>query len=102
MVSRNSYQIRKGNLMATASTGCILAPANYQGYKPMYRLHSDNRCPGCHRSHWLVGRLLAECAFCATALPIDDGHVGSSAVILRMDRQGHTANRGAFTINGKS
>jgi hypothetical protein len=27
-------------------------------------------CPGCGRTHWLVGRSTAECAFCATALPL--------------------------------
>jgi len=34
--------------------------------------HPDtvNYCPACSRSHWLVGRLSAQCAFCDTALPI--------------------------------
>lgn len=27
-------------------------------------------CPGCGRSHWHVGRATAECAFCATAMPL--------------------------------
>jgi hypothetical protein len=44
-----------------------------RGYMPTYHAHEVNRCPGCGRSHWLVGRLLAECAFCATALPLTDG-----------------------------
>lgn len=35
-----------------------------------YRAGETNRCPGCGRQHWHVGRLTAECAFCATALPI--------------------------------
>lgn len=39
-----------------------------RGYGPTYRSGST-WCPGCGRSHWIVGRLLAECAFCATALP---------------------------------
>ena len=43
-----------------------------RGYAPVYHAHEVNRCPGCGRSHWLVGRLLAECAFCATALPLND------------------------------
>ena len=29
-----------------------------------------DRCPGCSRSQWHVGRLMAECAFCSTALPL--------------------------------
>jgi hypothetical protein len=45
----------------------------FRGYHAVYRSGQSNHCPGCGRSHWIVGRLLAECAFCATALPLDDG-----------------------------
>lgn len=41
-----------------------------RGYHAAYRPDEANRCPGCGRSHWIVGRVTAECAFCATALPI--------------------------------
>lgn len=41
-----------------------------RGYHAVYRLDDVNHCPGCGRSHWHVGRVTAECAFCATALPI--------------------------------
>ncbi len=41
-----------------------------RGYVVAYRPEGPNLCPGCGRSHWLVGRLSAECAFCATALEI--------------------------------
>jgi len=41
-----------------------------RGYHVAYRAHEVNHCPGCGRSHWIIGRLLAECAFCATALPL--------------------------------
>jgi hypothetical protein len=44
-----------------------------RGYHVAYRPNQVNACPGCGRSHWLVGRLMAECAFCATALPMLDG-----------------------------
>lgn len=30
-----------------------------------YRPHETNPCPGCGQSHWMVGRLTAECAFVA-------------------------------------
>lgn len=40
-----------------------------RGYHAVYRQHETNRCPGCGRSHWLLGRFSAECGFCATALP---------------------------------
>jgi hypothetical protein len=60
-----------------------------RGYHVAYREHEVNHCPGCGRSHWLVGRLMAECAFCATALPLESG--------LTMSHQSvrHTG-RGAF------
>lgn len=50
----------------------VRAPFNpsAHGYRPAYRVGDAPDCPGCHRSHWLVGRVLAECAFCGTALPI--------------------------------
>jgi hypothetical protein len=40
-----------------------------RGYHVVYRENEVNRCPGCGRSHWYVGRLSAECGFCGTALP---------------------------------
>lgn len=52
-----------------------------RGYHVVYRDHEVNRCPGCGRSHWLIGRLMAECAFCATALPLESGaHAGYQSV----------------------
>jgi hypothetical protein len=41
-----------------------------RGYNVVYRADKVNHCPGCGRSHWYVGRLMAECGFCATALPL--------------------------------
>lgn len=43
-----------------------------RGYHPVYRENEVNHCPGCGRTHWYLGRVLAECAFCATALPLAD------------------------------
>lgn len=40
------------------------------GYVPTYRVGFSNFCPGCGGAHWHVGRTTAECAWCATALPI--------------------------------
>lgn len=39
-----------------------------RGYVVLYRPGLPNHCPGCGRQQWEVGRRLAECAFCATAL----------------------------------
>ena len=41
-----------------------------RGYQPLYHLDIENRCPGCGKSHWYVGRFSAECAYCETALPL--------------------------------
>lgn len=54
-----------------------------RGYYAAYRPHETNRCPGCGRSHWLVGRLLAECAFCSTALPLLDSGMNGTGLFRR-------------------
>jgi hypothetical protein len=41
-----------------------------RGYSVAYRPGHVNHCPGCGRTHWYVGRVSAECGFCATALPL--------------------------------
>jgi hypothetical protein len=41
-----------------------------RGYHAVYRDGEINHCPGCGRTHWHIGRLSAECAFCSTALPL--------------------------------
>ncbi len=50
------------------------------GYSPIYHPGEVNRCPGCLRSQWLVGRSTAECAFCGTALPLE--HTGLEGISL--------------------
>lgn len=42
-----------------------------RGYHVAWRPGGQTFCPGCGRSSWYVGRLMAECGFCATALPIE-------------------------------
>jgi len=39
-----------------------------RGYVPLYT--PGSACPGCGRSHWHIGRQVAECAWCGTALPM--------------------------------
>lgn len=41
-----------------------------RGFHAQYRENEINYCPGCGRTHWHLGRITAECAFCATALPL--------------------------------
>jgi hypothetical protein len=60
-----------------------------RGYAVVYREDQVNFCPGCGRSHWYVGRLLAECAYCGTAVPLSETNVQAGA-------WGHSRNRRAF------
>jgi hypothetical protein len=46
-----------------------------RGYHAVYREREVNHCPGCGRTHWYVGRMMAECGFCATALPLADASI---------------------------
>jgi hypothetical protein len=47
-----------------------------RGYNILYRQDQVNHCPSCGRTHWYVGRVSAECAFCATALPLVEAVTG--------------------------
>lgn len=60
-----------------------------RGYHAVYREQEVNHCPGCGRTHWLVGRISAECAFCATALPLAEAsmrHHNSPVIIQHRNR----------------
>jgi hypothetical protein len=51
-----------------------------RGHHVVYRAQETNRCPGCGRAQWHVGRLTAECAFCETAIPLAEAKwVGTGA-----------------------
>jgi hypothetical protein len=54
----------------------LVRPIAVRGYSVVFRSAERTACPGCGRSHWLVGRILAECAFCGTALPLEQGRRG--------------------------
>ena len=41
-----------------------------RGHVILYRQTQTNHCPSCGGSHWHVGRQSAECARCATAIPL--------------------------------
>ena len=45
---------------------------NARGYHAVYHDGEVNHCPGCGRTHWIIGRMSAECAFCSTALPLKE------------------------------
>ena len=50
-----------------------------RGYHAVYRENEVNHCPGCGRTHWYLGRMLAECAFCGTALPLTEASSNGSS-----------------------
>lgn len=49
------------------------------GYVPLYRADIENVCPCCGQRQWFIGRSTAECAFCATALPLAHNADGGNA-----------------------
>ena len=53
-----------------------------RGYHAVYRENEINHCPGCGRTHWFVGRTLAECGFCATALPLSESWRQPAAAVF--------------------
>lgn len=56
---------------------------NARGYHAVYRAGEVNHCPGCGRTHWMIGRLSAECAFCSTALPLaETQYQGQKATVV--------------------
>lgn len=59
-----------------------------RGYHVAYREAEVNHCPGCGRTHWYIGRTSAECAFCATALPLAEASTMShqTPVLVRHRR----------------
>jgi hypothetical protein len=53
-----------------------------RGHHVVYRANEMNRCPGCGRAHWHVGRQTAECGFCGTAVPLADAHwIGTTKAV---------------------
>lgn len=57
-----------------------------RGYHAVYREGHVNHCPGCGRTHWLIGRVSAECAFCATALPLEASNQSHRAPVTILHR----------------
>jgi len=60
-------------------------PWRHAGYMLSYHVGEINHCPGCGRHNWLMGRIMAECAFCETALPLE--HIHGYGSMQRVSRQ---------------
>jgi len=41
-------------------------------FRLVYRQNAVNHCPGCTHTNWMIGRMVAECGFCGTVLPLRD------------------------------
>jgi hypothetical protein len=54
-----------------------------RGYFAVYHSGEVNHCPGCGRTHWHVGRLSAECAFCGTALMLAETGMTGAGLFQR-------------------
>jgi len=70
-----------------ARGGCIVPKAETRGYHIVYRDHEVNYCPGCGRTHWYICRSMAVCAFCATALPLENAPMIAGGQIVRSVRR---------------
>ena len=64
---------------------------NLRGYHAVYRENQVNHCPACGRTHWYLGRMLAECAFCSTALPLQETfrHGPTPAPVIRRSHEAY-------------
>ncbi|MBA15529.1 MAG: hypothetical protein CMN73_04145 [Sphingomonas sp.] len=55
----------------------------HTGYRVAYRPDEANHCPGCGKSHWIIGRMTAECAYCGTAVPMMAGGMQGTGLFRR-------------------
>ncbi len=63
-----------------------------RGYHAVYREHQVNHCPGCGRTHWIIGRMSAECAFCTTALPLAEASMRSHKAPIVIQHRNRTSD----------
>ncbi len=71
-----------------------------RGHHVVYRANESNRCPGCGRAQWYVGRITAECGFCGTAVALAEsewigssGAEGARAIADKLKRQQDEADK---------
>jgi PilZ domain-containing protein len=63
-----------------------------RGHHVVYRASETNRCPGCGRAQWYVGRVTAECVFCGTAIVLAETEMSASG---KQQGHGHSLHLGA-------
>ena len=79
-----------------ARGGRLIPEASQRGYHIVYRDQEVNHCPGCGRTHWYIGRSMAECAFCTTALPLENAPMIAGGAIVRTIRRPVFGNEHAY------
>ena len=80
-----------------ARGGRLIPEASERGYHIVYRDQEVNHCPGCGRTHWYIGRTMAECAFCTTALPLENAaRVAGGQTVRTIHRRIHGPPEHAF------
>ena len=57
------------------------------GYRIHYHPGEVTHCPSCAKTQWIVGRLTAQCAFCATAVPISAAGMTGVGLFLAQARE---------------
>jgi len=57
-----------------------------RGHHVVYRADETNRCPGCGRSNWYIGRTTAECGFCGTAITLAEVNIAPTRTRVSGDR----------------
>ena len=75
--------------------GCCI-DLTQRGYAFLYRPEVTNFCPGCSKANWLVGRHVAECAFCGAILPLSD-RAATGASSFLPQREAAADGRRAFS-----
>ncbi len=79
--------------------GSLVPPPARRGYHIVYRDHQANHCPGCGRAHWYIGRVMAECAFCGTALPLENAALVAGGQIIRTVRGAPSGGEEAVLVH---
>lgn len=64
-----------GVMIYQRATGRFDVDPSARGHHVVYRVNETNRCPGCGRAQWYVGRQTAECGFCGTAVALAEAAI---------------------------
>lgn len=83
---------------ATASFAATLAN---RGHHIVYRANSSNHCPGCGHSNWYIGRTMAECGFCETAVPLAEARSDGAALASPAKRASQADKRRSPRLSAK-